>query len=235
MNILYALIIVFITFLLTTFLLLKYYGHIKKKKITEEDYLVLSNITKVVLLSAFPLLAVMFTFVLDSLLKMFSQRFLPNMLDTLNTGIIIVSAMFLLSIFFKEFYKHIISEDYNPNLVLINYIIGCLLVITLSIFYIKDINLAISWFVILLGKFIWFDGFSPSKMIDELKKEKSFIKISFTVIFADIVIIALFMIIIKIYETTKNDYLFYIYSGLFFGMSFSGFKIYFNEKKSLIN
>lgn len=193
--------------------------------------LYITHITKVVLLSAFPLLTVMFTFVLDSLLKLFSQRFLPNMLDTLNTGIIIVSAMFLLSIFFKEFYKHTISEDYNPNLVLINYIIGCVLVIALSIFYINDINLAISWIVILLGKFIWFDGFSPSAVITELRNEKSLKKISLTIFFADIVITALFILIIKIYETTNNDYLFYIYSGLFFGMSFLDLKSILTKRK----
>jgi hypothetical protein len=192
----------------------------------------LINITKYISICSGPIIVVMGTFILDTMLKQIFNLPESNINKFLSTGIIIVLSMLILSIFFKLFHKKSFNENYNTSLVLINYLVGCMFAVMLSLIYIHDWSLALTWFVVLLGKFIWFDGISFTEMIDELKVQISPKKDLLRIFFVDIIIVILFLGILKIYEMTERDYIFFMYTGIFWGMGYTGISLYLKEKSN---
>ena len=135
--------------------------------------------------------------------------------------------MLLLGRTFEFFYKKIYGPDYNKgykNLILINYIVACIIVILLSFIYIKDWTLALTWIVILLGKFMWFDGIFIDIKIPPLKE-------SIIMIFIDLLFSGILLLSLYVFENTYWNILLFIYAGIDFGMFAAGIIIVIREKK----
>ena len=218
--------IVIIVALITGWLLYAIYKKIQKHPPKKEILKKHEGTYEKFLICAGTIIVVVGTFVLDSILKLiFKKQIIIS--NVLSTGIFIIISMLLLGRTFEFFYKKIYGPDYNKsykNLILINYIVACIIVILLSFIYIKDCTLALTWIVILLGKFMWFDGIFIDIKIPLLKE-------SIIMIFIDLLFSGILLLSLYVFENTYWNILLFVYAGIDFGMFAAGIIIVIREKK----
>lgn len=177
-----------------------------------------------------PFFIIMSTFVFDSMIKLKYNDPQSLQYKILSTGIVVVVLMIVLSSLYKLFYRKIFNKEYNISLVLINYLIGSIVILLFSLFYIGDLFLSLSWGVIIAGRFIWFDGTSFGDVYSDTKKNITSKELRIILI-SNVGIILIFLGIFKIYEIYQWNNILFIFGAILFGISFSSISIIRDEKR----